>query len=190
MAVMVRAAGVPARVALGYTPGQVQRDGSRLITTDDAHAWVEVYFQGSAGCPSTPRRSRPTRAVDLPWAPRADADTGTDAAAGQPPSPRHPPAAAPTARQDRADDAAATAQPGQGAGGPSLAAARPGRRLVLVLLVVAAPAGVRVLQRRRRLAAGTAGGAVGRADGHRAATSGVRLQPAWTPRQAAQELAR
>ena len=42
MAVLVRAAGVPARVVLGYTPGQVQADGTRLITTDDAHAWVEA----------------------------------------------------------------------------------------------------------------------------------------------------
>ena len=65
MAVMVRAAGVPARVALGYTPGSTERDGTRLITSDDAHAWVEVYFDDLGWVPFDPtpiaagRRGRP-----------------------------------------------------------------------------------------------------------------------------------
>jgi len=43
MAVMVRSEGIPARVAVGFTPGTKQ--GSyRSITTRDAHAWVEVYL--------------------------------------------------------------------------------------------------------------------------------------------------
>ena len=71
MAVMVRAAGVPARVALGYTPGTEQDDGSRLITSDDAHAWVEVYFDGPRLGALRPHADRPRPAVELPWAPRA-----------------------------------------------------------------------------------------------------------------------
>ncbi|TCO56682.1 transglutaminaseTgpA domain-containing protein [Actinocrispum wychmicini] len=43
MAVLVRAAGIPARVAIGYTAG-FQMSDYRSITTQDAHAWVEVYF--------------------------------------------------------------------------------------------------------------------------------------------------
>jgi transglutaminase-like putative cysteine protease len=43
MAVLVRAAGIPARVAIGYTSGYVVND-YRSITTQDAHAWVEVFF--------------------------------------------------------------------------------------------------------------------------------------------------
>lgn len=43
MAVLLRSVGVPARVAVGFTPGTAQ-DGYRKITTQDAHAWVEVYF--------------------------------------------------------------------------------------------------------------------------------------------------
>ncbi|MDV6012172.1 DUF3488 and transglutaminase-like domain-containing protein [Haloechinothrix sp. LS1_15] len=43
MAVMVRTLDIPARVALGFTSGE-QRDGQRVITSRDAHAWVEVYF--------------------------------------------------------------------------------------------------------------------------------------------------
>lgn len=43
MAVLVRAAGIPARVAIGYTSG-FQAGDYRSITTSDAHAWVEVFF--------------------------------------------------------------------------------------------------------------------------------------------------
>ncbi|MEV4316376.1 DUF3488 and transglutaminase-like domain-containing protein [Actinocrispum sp. NPDC049592] len=43
MAVLVRAAGIPARVAIGYTSGFQMAD-YRSITTQDAHAWVEVFF--------------------------------------------------------------------------------------------------------------------------------------------------
>src|SRR4051794_31869058 len=73
MAVMVRAAGVPARVALGYTPGAQEPDGSRLVTSDDAHASVEAYFAGLGWVPFDPTPIAAARAVDLPWAPRADA---------------------------------------------------------------------------------------------------------------------
>lgn len=45
MAVMLRAIGVPSRVAIGFTPGQ-QKNGYRSITSRDAHAWVEVFFPG------------------------------------------------------------------------------------------------------------------------------------------------
>jgi hypothetical protein len=187
MAVMVRAAGVPARVALGYTPGQQQRDGSRLITSDDAHAWVEVYFQALGWVPFDPTPIASDRAVDLPWAPRADAVSGT--AAGETAAlPSAPTAAAPTTRQDRAADGAPTAQQGQGTGGtswPLLAGA--GLALVL-LVVVVTPAGLRVLQRRRRLATGSAG-ALWDELAATALDVGVQLQPAWTPRRAARELA-
>jgi transglutaminase-like putative cysteine protease len=41
MAIMLRTRHVPARVTVGFTPGTVT-DGFRLITTDDAHVWVEA----------------------------------------------------------------------------------------------------------------------------------------------------
>ena len=46
MAVMLRSLGIPARVAVGYTPGQpVDSDGTLYsITNAHAHAWVEVLF--------------------------------------------------------------------------------------------------------------------------------------------------
>ena len=46
MAVLVRELGVPARIAVGYQEGALQEDGTYLVQTNDAHAWVEVYFEG------------------------------------------------------------------------------------------------------------------------------------------------
>jgi hypothetical protein len=44
VAVMARTLGIPARVAVGFTAGQVQADGSRLISGHDAHAWPELLL--------------------------------------------------------------------------------------------------------------------------------------------------
>ncbi|GLZ42179.1 DUF3488 and transglutaminase-like domain-containing protein [Actinokineospora sp. NBRC 105648] len=43
MAILARAAGIPSRVAIGYTAG-FQSGDYRSITTQDAHAWVEIFF--------------------------------------------------------------------------------------------------------------------------------------------------
>jgi transglutaminase-like putative cysteine protease len=185
MAVMVRAAGVPARVALGYTPGAKQGDGSRLITSDDAHAWVEVYFQSLGWVPFDPTPIARNRAVDLPWAPRAgEENTDNRADAPVPTAPSQP---LPSAQEDRVPGGVPTAQSGQSTGDllwPVLAG------VGIALLaggLVAAPAVARVLQRRRRLAAGTAGALWDELTAT-ALDAGVRLHPAWTPRQSAREL--
>ncbi|MGE5285838.1 MAG: DUF4129 domain-containing transglutaminase family protein [Micromonosporaceae bacterium] len=46
-AVLARLLGIPARVAVGYTSGTYQSNSSWLVTTNDAHAWPELYFQGA-----------------------------------------------------------------------------------------------------------------------------------------------
>ena len=46
MAVLVRELGLPARVAVGYQAGTLQDDGRYLVQSEDAHAWVEVFFEG------------------------------------------------------------------------------------------------------------------------------------------------
>ena len=43
MAVMLRVADIPSRVAIGFTPGVPVND-YLSISTQDAHAWVEAYF--------------------------------------------------------------------------------------------------------------------------------------------------
>jgi len=46
MAVLARLLGIPSRVAVGFTAGTHQSGNSWLVTTHDAHAWPELYFQG------------------------------------------------------------------------------------------------------------------------------------------------
>ncbi|MCR3748498.1 transglutaminase family protein [Lentzea californiensis] len=45
MAIMARVVGLPSRVAIGFTAGVMSADNSyRVISTEDAHAWVEIFF--------------------------------------------------------------------------------------------------------------------------------------------------
>ncbi|MFC7309134.1 DUF3488 and DUF4129 domain-containing transglutaminase family protein [Streptomyces monticola] len=46
MAAMARTLGIPARVAVGFTPGSPQSDGTMSVGLRDAHAWPELYFEG------------------------------------------------------------------------------------------------------------------------------------------------
>jgi hypothetical protein len=46
MAMMARSLGIPARVAVGFAPGEAIGDGLYLVRERNAHAWVEIYFPG------------------------------------------------------------------------------------------------------------------------------------------------
>jgi transglutaminase-like putative cysteine protease len=46
MAVLARLLGIPSRVAYGFTSGTNIGTNEWLVTTHDAHAWPELYFQG------------------------------------------------------------------------------------------------------------------------------------------------
>ncbi|MER5887678.1 DUF3488 and transglutaminase-like domain-containing protein [Streptomyces sp. NPDC001941] len=46
MASMARTLGIPARVAVGFTPGTPLSDGVMSVGLRDAHAWPELYFEG------------------------------------------------------------------------------------------------------------------------------------------------
>ena len=117
----------------GLHAGQVQPDGSRLITTDDAHAWVEVYFQGLGWVPFDPTPISAGRAADLPWAPRADAATGSrNRAAAPAPGAHHGRPAAP------ARTAAATARHGHRGRGHPPAIVAGARRGGAVLVLASA----------------------------------------------------
>ncbi len=98
MAVMLRVAHIPARVAIGFTPG-VSKGDYQSISSQDAHAWVEAYF-GDKGWVSfdptpladgrgivppylqqnTQNPQQPNATDDLPTAPRsASPSTGASA---------------------------------------------------------------------------------------------------------------
>jgi hypothetical protein len=183
MTVMVRAAGVPARMVLGYTPGRVQENGDRLITTDDAHAWVEVYFDGLGWVPFDPTPISRERAVDLPWAPRAENETDPTGSAAT-----TAPEAAPTPRADRGATAIPQFQDTSGTSGwlqPLLVGTGVA---LLAAALVAVPATARVLRRRRRMASG----APTELWDELTATVqdlGLSRDRAWTPRQTATHLA-
>jgi transglutaminase-like putative cysteine protease len=61
MTVMLRAVGVPARLAVGYAPGERTAGGSFLVRDSDSHAWVEVFFPGYGWVEfePTPGRTKP-----------------------------------------------------------------------------------------------------------------------------------
>jgi transglutaminase-like putative cysteine protease len=159
MAVMARALGVPARVAVGFLAPHAQPDGSLRYTSDDLHAWPEIYFSGTGWVAFEPTPASRTGAPPA-WTTGGGPRVPTAA-----PSTTTAPSAAPT-RSDRrtAQDAASTAS--SHTAGTELAVAV---ALVLVLLVLALPRQVRSRRRQRRLAGPPEGGAemdaAGLADG-------------------------
>ncbi|MGH3999560.1 MAG: transglutaminaseTgpA domain-containing protein, partial [Pseudonocardiaceae bacterium] len=108
MAIMLRTLRVPARVAVGFTSG-IATDDSRLITTEDAHAWVEVWFPGAGWLPFDPTPLSDGRTVIPGYV------AGGNQAVETPPPPP-PPAADTTAP---APDAVAGASRGLGVGDPT-----------------------------------------------------------------------
>jgi transglutaminase-like putative cysteine protease len=65
MAVMLRSIGIPARVAVGFTPGTYDSaQGVYQVSSQDAHAWVEVLFPGYGwlAFEPTPTRTNPVAA--------------------------------------------------------------------------------------------------------------------------------
>ena len=153
MGVMLRLAGVPARVVLGYAHDVPDATGSFTVTTFDAHAWVEAYFAGIGWIPFDPT---PLDGIsggasnDLNWAkhdPTGSGTGGLDIGAAKKPQSRT------GAAQDR--------DPDQGRGGAgSPACHRSCRSLwsVMVLVVLAlllTPAAVRSAPTTTSTAAGS-----------------------------------
>ena len=87
LAVLCRTAGIPARLATGFAPGDPSGDGFNL-RAEDKHAWTEVYFPGAgwvaldatAGAStdgSVPRTGRQARAGWSSWLQHLRAGLGT-----------------------------------------------------------------------------------------------------------------
>ena len=58
MALVLRAYGIPARVAVGFTEGHQTSPGHFAIDDRDAHSWVEVYFPRYGWLPFDPTPTR------------------------------------------------------------------------------------------------------------------------------------
>jgi transglutaminase-like putative cysteine protease len=141
MAVMSRDLGIPARIAVGYQPGdrRIQQAGVFEVTSHDLHAWPELYFEGAGWVRFEPTPGR----GDVPrW--RAG---GTDDDGPATPVPTSSASAA-GERPDQERDVTGGAV--GGSGGSSLGG---GLLLGGVLLLLVAPGAARILRRRRRLGA-------------------------------------
>jgi transglutaminase-like putative cysteine protease len=69
MVVLARAAGLPARLVVGYATGSYDWSNAQYVVTEaDAHAWVEIYFPGYEWVEFEPTAS-------LPAMVRPDGDT-------------------------------------------------------------------------------------------------------------------
>ncbi len=154
MAVMLRLAGVPSRVVLGYMHRPPDKNGDFTVTTFDAHAWVEAFFDGVGWIPFDPT---PTEGLtggkqsDLPWAKHHYASDGGLTVPTRTSAPR---------TGDRGVSAAPTAGVAtgpSGGSGPNTSLIWALAVLVVLGLVVAAPSLVRTGRRRRRYAAAKRG---------------------------------
>ncbi len=79
MAVMLRVAHIPSRVALGFTPG-VPSNGdvnTLSIGTQDAHAWVEVYFGAKGWVSFDPTPLSDGRGITPPYLQANPSDSNT-----------------------------------------------------------------------------------------------------------------
>jgi protein-glutamine gamma-glutamyltransferase len=74
MALMLRMAGIPSRVVSGFAPGTRERERDVFRVEDfDAHAWVEVYFNGIGWVAFDPTPSAaPASSQQVPGLPTAD----------------------------------------------------------------------------------------------------------------------
>jgi transglutaminase-like putative cysteine protease len=154
MAWMVRAVGIPARVAFGWTRGTNRKDNTYTLTNRNLHAWTEVYFEGYGWVPfdPTPASAVPGSAASV-WAPEPGVSSGPVSA---------PPDDDPRATGDASGGPSAAAggdlggndtTPGGGAGGSGESARWPylvlGGMLIGLMLVLL-PALRRAALRRRR----------------------------------------
>lgn len=146
MAVMARVAGIPSRVSVGFLPGR--RDGDIWrVGIRDMHAWPELYFAGYGWVRFEPTPANVTGAAPN-WTVPVDEpeNEATPSASAQPSADEATPSAAPStapSEQPGADDGASAFPWGK-----TLLGTLGG---LLVLLILAAPATIRVRRRHARL---------------------------------------
>ncbi|GIE84903.1 transglutaminase family protein [Actinoplanes regularis] len=154
---MVRAAGIPARVAFGFTRGTAEDGDTFVITNRNAHAWTEVYLQGFGWVPfdATPSAGVSGSARSN-WAPDVDQTTSPSTPTSAAPVPDSSASLAPgqNQRPDRANDGGGTATAGTfSSDEENWTGLLIGGTIATLIALLLVPALRRVLLRRRRNAA-------------------------------------
>lgn len=167
MAAMARTLHIPARVAVGFTPGSQGSDGAMSVGLKDAHAWPELYFEGLGWTRFEPTPYRGTAPSYTQSTSPAGSDEPRDQGQhGQGATPSAAPSAsAKCGSENRAPSSCGTAAAvtGTSSGGGGMSGGKLAGIALLVLLVLIVPVLPllwRTRQRSRRL-----GGGRGRAEG-------------------------
>lgn len=148
MALMARLAGIPSRIAVGFAPGDKVAEGTFEVSTHDAHAWPELFFDslGWVAFEPTPGFSGGGSgdAEDEPSA--APSPTSSAARSSSAPAPTE------DVPEDAPSTPAGVSDPGSGGG----AATGVGVTLLgLLVALLATPMTMRAWQRHARLRAGS-----------------------------------
>ena len=142
MAMMARTLDIPARVGVGFLPGESDRNGAYVVSGQKSHAWPELYFEDFGWV-----RFEPTPAVQSNAPPRwADPFVGISAPDSQPDEIIPLPGQAPTS------STAPGAQPQSGGTEEERPVWLPVAVTVAIVLVLAS-LGLAVVRRRTRLRA-------------------------------------
>lgn len=99
MALMARQADIPARVAVGYTQGERANGDRWVVTSGDAHAWPELYFEGSGWVRFEPTPSSGGGQGSASVPEHADPSSGADGDTGSP-SPSSSPSESPSSPEE------------------------------------------------------------------------------------------
>ncbi|MFF2653343.1 DUF3488 and DUF4129 domain-containing transglutaminase family protein [Streptomyces sp. NPDC058045] len=142
MATMARTLGIPARVAVGFTPGSPAADGTMSVGLKDAHAWPELYFEGVGWTRFEPTPSRGTAPqYTRPNAPSSNPDNPSEPSSAAPVQPTTAPSeSAGCTPEMKKLDGCGSAPPqvtgGSDSGGPPLGLLLGGGLAVLLVLSV------------------------------------------------------
>ncbi|MFJ4712259.1 DUF3488 and DUF4129 domain-containing transglutaminase family protein [Streptomyces sp. NPDC088785] len=120
MAAMARTLGIPARVAVGFTPGSAGGDGTYTVGLRDAHAWPELYFEGVGWTrfePTPTRGYTPEYTQDDTPADGSSVSTAPTESASAATSSAQPSASESCSAQQRKEDGCASTAPALVTGG-------------------------------------------------------------------------
>jgi transglutaminase-like putative cysteine protease len=183
MATMARTLHIPARVAVGFTPGSLTSSGAMSIGLKDAHAWPELYFEGIGWTRFEPTPYRGTApSYTLTTNPAGGGDTADPTQHGPGSTARPAPSASSKCAEQHNLGPAGCGSAAAGGSGGSGGSGFDGLRLagiaviaLLVLLVPTLPLLWRSRVRAARLRGGREkGGGLALSPGHEGAGTGSR----------------